>query len=57
MTDEQTLNACRDSLHEVASIRDFVLAIKVGSTVAVDMLDKIENKLVEVLASLNEDRG
>jgi hypothetical protein len=56
MTDhEQALRAARDSLHNVVSIRDFLLAVQVGSETAIGMLDKVEGKLLEVLQTLNED--
>jgi hypothetical protein len=56
MTDhEQALQAARDSLRNVVSIRDFLLAVQVGSETAVGMLDKVESKLLEVLQTLNED--
>ena len=52
---EQALKAARDSLRNVVSIRDFLLAVQVGSATAVDMLDKVESKILEVLDTLNED--
>ena len=52
---EQALRAARDSLRNVVSIRDFLLAVQVGSETAVVMLDKIEGKLLEVLEAINED--
>jgi hypothetical protein len=56
MTDhEQALRAARDSLRNVVSIRDFLLAVQVGSETAVAMLDKVESKILEVLETLNED--
>jgi hypothetical protein len=48
-----TLRAAR--LRNVVSIRDFLLAVQVGSETAVGMLDKIEGKLLEVLEAINED--
>jgi hypothetical protein len=42
-------------LRNIVSIRDFVAAVQVGSQTAVDMLDKIESKILEVLETLNED--
>jgi hypothetical protein len=58
MTDhEQALRAARDSLRNVVSIRDFLLAVQVGSETAVAMLDKTESRLLEVLETLNEDYG
>jgi hypothetical protein len=54
---EQALKAARDSLHSVVSIRDFLTAVQVGSQTAVDMLDKVESKILEVLQTLNEDYG
>ena len=50
-----TLRAARDSLRNVVSIRDFLLAVQVGSETAVAMLDKVESKILEVLETLNED--
>jgi hypothetical protein len=45
MTDhEQALRAARDSLRNVVSIRDFLLAVQVGSETAVAMLDKTERR-------------
>jgi hypothetical protein len=56
MTDhEQALRAARHSLRNVVSIRDFLLAVQVGSETAVAMLDKVESKILEVLETLNED--
>jgi Na+-transporting methylmalonyl-CoA/oxaloacetate decarboxylase beta subunit len=52
---EQALRAARDSLRNVVSIRDFLLAVQVGSKTAVAMLDKVESKLLEVLEAINED--
>jgi hypothetical protein len=52
---EQALRAARDSLRNVVSIRDFLLAVQVGSETAVAMLDKVESKLLEVLEAINED--
>jgi hypothetical protein len=54
---EQALRAARDSLRNVVSIRDFLLAVQVGSETAVAMLDKTESRLLEVLETLNEDYG
>ncbi len=51
------LSAARDSLRNVVSIRDFLLAVQVGSETAVAMLDKTESRLLEVLETLNEDYG
>jgi hypothetical protein len=44
-------------LRSVVSIRDFLLAVQVGSETAVAMLDKTESRLLEVLEILNEDYG
>jgi hypothetical protein len=52
---EKLLEATADSLRNVVSIRDFLLAVQVGSETAVGMLDKIEGKLLEVLEAINED--
>ncbi|OLB78051.1 MAG: hypothetical protein AUI16_04410 [Alphaproteobacteria bacterium 13_2_20CM_2_64_7] len=58
MTDhEQALQAARDSLRNIVSIRDFLLAVEVGSQTAVAMLDKTESKLLEVLEAINENYG
>jgi hypothetical protein len=47
MTDhEQARRAARHSLRNVVSIRDFLLAVQVGSETAVAMLDKIESKIL-----------
>lgn len=54
---EEALRAARDSLRNVISIRDFLLAVQVGSETAVSMLDKCETKILEVLQTLNEDFG
>jgi hypothetical protein len=32
-------------------------AVQVGSQTAIDMLDTVENKILEVLETLNEDYG
>jgi len=58
MTDrEKTLQAVTDSLRNVVSIRDFLVAVQVGAETAVEMLDKIENKLIEAMEAINEDFG
>jgi hypothetical protein len=54
---EHALRAAQDSLRNVVSIRDFLLAVQVGSETAVEMLDKVESKILEVLQTLNEDYG
>jgi hypothetical protein len=47
MTDhEQALRAARHSLRNVVSIRDFLLAVQVGSETAFAMLDKVESKIL-----------
>jgi hypothetical protein len=51
------LQAVTDSLRNVVSIRDFLIAVQVGAETAVGMLDQIENKLIEALEQLNEDFG
>jgi hypothetical protein len=35
----------------------FLIAAQTGAKIAVEMLDGIENKLIEVLQTLNEDFG
>jgi hypothetical protein len=50
-----TLRAARDSLRNVVSIRDFLLAVQVGSETAVAILDKVESKILAVLEVINED--
>jgi hypothetical protein len=58
MTDhEQALKAARDSLHNVVSIRDFLLAVQVGAETAVGMLDKVESRLLEAMEAINKDYG
>jgi hypothetical protein len=58
MTDhEKMLNAAADSLRNVVSIRDFLVAVQVGSEIAVGMLNKIENRLIEAMQTINEDFG
>jgi hypothetical protein len=52
---EQALRAARDSLRNVVSIRDFLLASRSPAKTAVAMLDKVESKILEVLKTLNED--
>jgi hypothetical protein len=54
---EEALKAARDSLRDVISIRDFLLAVRAGSEIAVGMLDTCETKLIDVLTTLNEDHG
>jgi hypothetical protein len=34
-----------------------LLAVQVGAVTAVDMLDKIENRLIEAMEAINEDFG
>ena len=48
-----TLRAAR--LRNVVSIRDFLLAVQVGSETAVAILDKVESKILAVLEVINED--
>jgi hypothetical protein len=50
------LAAATDSLRDVHSIRDFLVAVATGSQVAITMLDEIEAALVRILRSVNEDR-
>ena len=49
------LAAAADSLREVHSIRDFLVAVQVGSQTAVGMLDEIEAALIKILRTVNED--
>ncbi len=53
---ERLLEATADSLRNVVSIRDFLVAVQVGAETAVGMLDKIETKLIEAMAAINEGR-
>jgi hypothetical protein len=52
---ERLLEATVDSLRNVVSIRDFLVAVEVGAETSVGMLDKIESKLIEAMAAINED--
>ncbi len=54
---EKLLEATGDSLRNVVSIRDFLVAIHVGAETAVGMLDKIESKLLEAMEVINENYG
>ena len=53
----QILASATDSLRDVHSLRDFVIAIKVGADVAAVMMDDIEKRLLEILRRVNEDAG
>jgi len=53
---ERLLEATADSLRNVVSIRDFLIAVQVDTETAVGMLDKIEHKLIEAMAAINEGR-
>jgi hypothetical protein len=52
---EKVIRAASDSLHNVVSIRDFMVAVQVGAETAVTMLDEIERKLLESIRALDED--
>jgi hypothetical protein len=52
---EKLLEATTTSLHNIVSIRDFLLAVQVGAETAVGMLDKVENRLIEAMQAINED--
>jgi hypothetical protein len=49
------LAAATDSLREVHSIRDFIIAVQTGAQVATGMLDDIEAGLLRILKAVNED--
>lgn len=49
------LAAAAASLRDVNSIRDYLIAVRVGSQTAIDMLDEIEAALIKVLRVVNED--
>jgi hypothetical protein len=50
-----TLAVTTASLKEVISIRDFTIAVKSGSEIATDMLDRIEEALLRVMETVNPD--
>ena len=52
---EKMLAAVADSLRSVVSIRDYLIAAQTGAEIAVGMLDRIENRLVETMEAINED--
>jgi hypothetical protein len=49
------LAAATDSVRDVHSLRDFIIAVKTGSEVAVAMLDDVEKALIKILRTVNED--
>jgi hypothetical protein len=51
MTDnhEAALQAVRDSLRSVASVRDYLIAVGTGAEIATGMLDRAESRLLEAL--------
>jgi hypothetical protein len=51
----QILAAATASLRDVHSIRDYTIAVEVGSKVAISMLDDIEKALVKILRTVNAD--
>jgi hypothetical protein len=56
MTDrEKVLGAVTESLRTVTSVRDFLVAVQVGSKVADEMLDAAERDLLDALVGLNKD--
>ena len=44
-----------DSLRDVHSLRDFIIAVEVGAKTATAMLDDIERSLMRILRSVNQD--
>jgi hypothetical protein len=52
---EKMLAAVADSLRSVVSIRDYLIAAQTGAEIAVGMLDRIENRLIETMEAINED--
>jgi len=58
MTDKRlALSAIADSLRDIHSINDFLVAAKVGAETAIGMLDDVERKLLHALKAINEDAG
>jgi len=58
MTDKRlALSAIADSLRDIHSINDFLIAAKVGAETAIGMLDDVERKLLHGLKAINEDAG
>jgi hypothetical protein len=52
---EKLLEATADSLRNVVSIRDFLIAVHTGAEIAIGMLDEIEGKILEAVKTINED--
>ena len=48
------LAAATDSMRDVHSLRDFVVAVEVGAKTTVTMLDDIEAALIKILRTVNE---
>jgi hypothetical protein len=53
----QILAAATDSLRDIHSIRDFIIAAGTGAKIATGMLDDIEKALLRILRTVNEDAG
>jgi hypothetical protein len=53
--DAHVVIATMNSLRNTVSVRDFVVAVEIGSKIAVEMLARVETKLID--ARLNEDCG
>jgi hypothetical protein len=51
------LAAATDSLRDIHSIRDFIIAAGTGAKIATGMLDDIEKALLRILRTVNEDAG
>jgi hypothetical protein len=49
------LAAATDSLRDIHSLRDFLVAVQVGSQTAITMLDGMERALLTILKTVNED--
>jgi hypothetical protein len=49
------LDAATDSLKDIHSLRDFVIAVEVGAKTAIGMLDDVEAALMRILATVHED--
>jgi hypothetical protein len=49
------LAATTDSLRDVHSLRDFLVAVQVGAQTAITMLDDLEAALIRILRVVNED--
>lgn len=58
MTDrEKLLDVTADSLRNVTSIRDFLIAVETGAKIAIGMLDKTEDRLIQALEQIDQDYG